>query len=58
MRDPESVALVIDYTDCVAGLRVAAVEHITRENPKVTGVDAVGSLAIYAHGSRCRQTNT
>jgi hypothetical protein len=55
MRHAERVALVVDYTDYVAGLRVTTIQHITRENPKVTRVDAVGALAIYAHGGRVRQ---
>src|SRR5262249_247760 len=46
MADADRAAAVIDYLNSISGLRAAPIGYVTSENPRVTGCDAIGALAV------------
>lgn len=52
MRTAESMTFVIDNADRIAGLGSPGVEYVARENPDVTGENAIRRLAVDAD---CRE---
>lgn len=49
MCDAEWPPGIVNHPDCVARLRGAPVKDITRKDPNVPRVDAIGCLAIHAN---------
>ena len=53
MRNAQQLATMIQHADCIARLRFAAIDHITREKPGMAAGGAVGGFSIYADNIHC-----